>query len=114
VTHLDRWRAPIREPDLARHTAAYPLDDERRERTARWGYPHVFSHWRFHLTLSIRLPAQWLALRRHIEQLAREHFASALSTPLTCNELALFVEPAPGADLILLQRFAMRSSAPPR
>jgi hypothetical protein len=107
VMELDPWRAPISEIELTRYTAARPDDTQRRERAMRWGYPHVLAHWRFHLTLSVPLPPNWLALRRHIEQLAREHFAPALRMPLRVSELALFAEPAPGADLILVQRLSL-------
>jgi len=68
----------------------------------RWGYPWVFGAWRFHMTLTNRVPAG--ALRDDLLAEASEFFAAALCEPLRCDSLALFVEDGPDADLRLLRR----------
>jgi Protein of unknown function (DUF1045) len=111
VRSLETWREPLTAAESARHAARAGADDvERRKRTQRWGYPYVFDHWRFHLTLSIPLPEYSSGVRRSVEALAREHFAPALAVPLMCDELALFVEPAAGDDFVLVQRFRLRAA----
>jgi hypothetical protein len=95
----------FRRPPSAAETAARlkpGLDDAQRRNVARWGYPHVFDQWRFHMTLTESLAPPALAdLAVH----ATRHFAAALAEPLPCDGVALFVEDAPGADFRLLQRF---------
>lgn len=100
VQELDAWRAPPDAAEAARR-AALRLDEEQRALLARWGYPHVLERWRFHLTLSDHAPPPALA-----EQ-ARAHFAAALAAPLRCEDLCLFVEPAPGAPFVLSRRFRL-------
>jgi hypothetical protein len=108
VRLLEPWRYRLSASELARHAARAGADDiDRRRRTQRWGYPHVFEHWRFHMTLTAPLPDHVANVRRNTEALAREHFAAALALPLVCSELAVFVEPEPGADFVLAQRLAL-------
>lgn len=64
VTALDRFRAPPSAAELARRRAAR-LTPEQEAHLLRWGYPHVLDQFRFHMTLTGRLPkaerAQWQA-----------------------------------------------------
>lgn len=105
VTELDAWRAPLSPDELKRRLAA-PLDAIQRELLQRHGYPHVLSRWRFHMTLTDSLPAD-AGLREALYRAAAAHFATALGEPLACDALCLFIEPAPGEPLRLLQRFAL-------
>jgi len=107
VTELDAWRVPPSPDELQRRLAA-PLSAEQVALLHRYGYPHVLAHWRFHMTLSNSLPAD-AALRDAMRQAAARHFAAALALPLTCDALSLFVEPAPGQPLRLLQRCPLAS-----
>ena len=103
VTELDPWRAA---PDAS--------ERQRRERQSRsssgeqkalldtWGYPHVLAHWRFHMTLSDSGPPHADALRQRAEQ----HFAMALSQPLTAAGVALFAQLRVEGPFVLLRRFA--------
>lgn len=105
VQELDDWRAPPEAAETARRQAL-SLDAEQQALLARWGYPHLLQRWRFHLTLSNRAPSAALT------QAAREHFAIALAEPLRCEDLCLFVEPAPGAPLQLARRFRLGAAGP--
>lgn len=107
VTALDPWRAPVTETDMARRLGGLSPDPALEDRLRHWGYPHVFDHWRFHMTLSdtITDPASAAALIVGAER----HFAPALRVPLRCQELCVFVENAPGADFLLLQRLPLQS-----
>lgn len=105
VRELDAFRAPMDDAELARRSAG--LADTQRELLARWGYPQVFDHWRFHMTLSDSLPADAQAERDAIVEDARRHFLAALSLPLACESVSLFVEPAPGEPFVLARRFPL-------
>jgi len=76
--------------DQARRAAG--LGTRERELLARWGYPYVFEHYRFHMTLSDHLDGGSEAERLAV--LAETHFAGALTAEI--DGIALFVEPAPG------------------
>lgn len=104
VRELDAWRAPPDAAETARRRAP-DSDAEQLTLLARWGYPHVLQRWRFHLTLSDREPSAALA------DAARQHFAAALAVPLHCEELCLFVEPAPGAPFQLRRRFRLAAAS---
>jgi putative phosphonate metabolism protein len=106
VRLFDDFRRPATAEETARRLAA-GLDAPRRENVARWGYPHVFEQWRFHMTLSDPLPrdARGGQLRDELLDTARREFAAALAQPLRCDGVALFGEDAPGADFRLVRRF---------
>jgi hypothetical protein len=101
VRQFDEFRRPPSPAETARRLAA-GLDEAQRANLARWGYPHVFDQWRFHMTLTDSLSDD--RLRAALLADAARHFADALAEPLRCEGVALFVEEAPGADFRLLQR----------
>jgi 2'-5' RNA ligase len=57
TTQFDRFRAPMSAQERGRRLAM-PLSPEQVENLDRWGYPYVFAHFRFHMTLTGRLPAE--------------------------------------------------------
>ncbi len=104
VTRLDPLRAALPAAEAARR--AQGLDDEQRALLQRWGYPHVFNRWRFHLTLTDPLPD---AARRDAACVAAQrHFAAALAAPALLASVCLFEEPAPRAPLRLVHRCPLR------
>lgn len=55
VTRLDRHRAPLTDDELTRRRAAN-LTPDQEALLLRWGYPYVLDAFRFHITLSGKLP----------------------------------------------------------
>jgi len=102
VRLFDEFRRPPSPTETARRLAA-GLDEQQRGNVDRWGYPHVFGHWRFHMTLTDSLADD--RLRAELLADATRRFADALAAPLRCDGVALFVEDEPGADFRLLRRF---------
>ena len=90
VRQFDPLRDALSPAELHKRCVGAHVDAGHEARVRRWGYPHVFEHWRFHLTLAQPLPdadgvAGADAGRRHpLEQLARAHFSDALRAPLRC------------------------------
>lgn len=103
VVELDPLRRPMPPAEGARR--AKGLDDFERKLLERWGYPHVLSQWRFHMTLTDPLPDPGARACAMAE--ADAHFAAALRVPLTVRSVCVFVEPAPAAPLRLSRRFAL-------
>jgi putative phosphonate metabolism protein len=104
VQQLDPFRAPPAAAEIARRESQ-PMSDEQRALLARWGYAHVLSQWRFHMTLTDTLTDD--RQRQTLVQRARAHFAPALGTPPACDALCVFVEPAAGEPFVLAHRLPL-------
>lgn len=55
VQQLDRFRAPLSQTELDRRRSAN-LSAEQEQRLQKWGYPHVMDGFRFHMTLTGKMP----------------------------------------------------------
>jgi putative phosphonate metabolism protein len=103
VIELDGFRRPQSAEELA-HRRAADLSARQDQLLAQFGYPFVLDQFRFHMTLTERLPREdsnrlrpWLS----------RYLAEALAVPLRCEDLCLFVQERPGDDFLLLQRSAL-------
>ncbi len=102
VTGLDRFRAPPDADELSRRRK--PGQSVRQEALLTWwGYPHVLGQFRFHMTLTGRLPKPdlpgWAALvSRHLPP---------LPAPFYLDEVALVGERADGM-FQLIERVRLR------
>ncbi|MFN9473893.1 DUF1045 domain-containing protein [Acidovorax sp.] len=99
VTQLHPLAAPLSEPDLARRRAA-GLSPRQDELLQQWGYPFVFEEFRFHMSLTSSLSDADGTVVELVQDAADQFFADL--PPLRFNSLALFSEPTPGADFVLL------------
>ena len=104
VEGLDRFRAPAGEAELARRRAA-GLTPAQEQNLARWGYPYVMEAFRFHITLSGKLPKPELAA---VEAALGRALVPLLPAPFEINELALVGEDAAGR-FHLVHRYALSS-----
>lgn len=73
VRDLDGFRAPATDAELARRRKS-GLSERQDSLLVQWGYPHVMEEFRFHLTLSGRLPRQEISVwaekvERHLPDL---------------------------------------------
>ncbi|MGP1355421.1 DUF1045 domain-containing protein [Roseicyclus sp.] len=92
VAALDAFRAPPSGAELARRRKSGLTD--RQDRLLRdWGYPYVMEEFRFHLTLTGKLPLDDAETAR--AALAR-HFAPLLPAPFRIASLCLVGEDAEG------------------
>lgn len=107
VGELDPLRSPMAAAELERRSAG--LDDDQRERLRRWGYPHVFERWRFHVTLSDPLVAA--ADREALCRAAEAHFREALAVPVVARSVCIAEEPAAGVPLRLAARLPLLGAA---
>jgi len=84
VCKLDEFRRPAEESELARRRRAGP--SARQEALlAQWGYPYVLEEFRFHLTLSGRLPQA----ERPVWVERAQRFLPDLPAPFILDQIAL-------------------------
>lgn len=93
VVALDKFRAPLSEQDLARRKPE-TLSPSQLRNLQQWGYPYIFDDFRFHMTLTDRIEDKD---RPKIATILDDFFAPVLTDRVEINNLALFVEPEPGA-----------------
>ena len=86
VEYFDDFRAPLTEAEIARRKPE-TLSPQQRRKLVDWGYPYVGDDFRFHLTLTGRLPET--AARAVIEEL-EPYIAPLLPEPLIIDHIYLF------------------------
>ncbi len=101
VEALDAFRAPPDEAELARRRKAR-LSERQEALLQRWGYPYVMEEFRFHLTLTGRLPVDKIT---HWTDTVRAHLPP-LPAPFVMDTVALVGEREDGR-FELIQRYTL-------
>lgn len=102
VEALDSHRAPLEEAELARRRGK-GLAPALEANLNKWGYPYVMEHFRFHMTLTGRLPAE---TRAQVLAALAPRLEPLLPVPFTLRELCLFAE-RPDGRFVILHRYAL-------
>ncbi|MDZ4789832.1 MAG: DUF1045 domain-containing protein [Hyphomicrobiales bacterium] len=102
VTHFDRFRAPFTDADRARRPQNLP--PEQATLMEQFGYPYIFSEFRFHVTVAGRLPQSELEIV--VDALAHT-CAAFTASPLKIEELCLFSDPGGEGPFRLIERFPL-------
>ncbi len=97
VETFEPFRAPLSPEDIERRNPEN-LSPAQLKNLHKWGYPYVFEDFRFHMTLTGRVPQNEAA---RMERAIDGFFGPLLSEPLEIASLALFVEPEPGAPFLV-------------
>lgn len=97
VLEFDRFRAPLGEDEIARRQTERMHPQELRY-LQQWGYPYVFDSFRFHMTLTGRIPPEE---SERMRRTLADFFGPILQEPVEIANLALFVESEPGAPFIV-------------
>ncbi|MFK4823215.1 DUF1045 domain-containing protein [Paenochrobactrum sp. BZR 588] len=93
VTALDKFRAPLSGQDFDRRKPE-TLEPAQLRNLQQWGYPYVFDEFHFHMTLTDKIEEKH---RPKIAAILDDFFAPVLTDSVEISNLALFVEPEPGA-----------------
>lgn len=101
------FRAPLSAVDIERRRPDL-MTKRQRELFEQWGYPFVFDEFRFHLTLTDRVPAERSAA---IDTAIAAHFAEVIGLDVPVRSIALFVEPAPGEPFEIVSVHPLRGDA---
>src|ERR1700742_59880 len=107
VSEFDEYRAPLGAEDRARRNPDR-LTPRPRDYLDRWGYPYVMEEFRFHMTLTGRLPAE-----RHETILAilRQRFAALELSELAVDSIAVLRQQDAASRFRVVQRYALTSKA---
>jgi len=106
VRDLDGFRQPPSDDELARRRLS-ELTPSQDRHLAEWGYPYVFGDFRFHMTLTERLPPNYI---ERFKSAAEMHFAPILVEPVTIDGLTLFTEASRGVPFFAAGQFPFSSS----
>ncbi len=106
VTELHPCAAPLGDSELQRRRKAH-LTARQDQLLVRWGYPYVLEEFRFHCSLTGSLSQLSAPHIQAVAQAARAAFDAHGSCRF--DTLALFAEPTPGADFMLLEHFNFRT-----
>ena len=101
VHDFDDFRAPATATELARRRAGN-LSQRQNLLLARWGYPYVMEEFRFHLTLTDKLPPE---RRKAVRAALAPLVASFPHEPFAVDGVTLFVEHTPGEPFTVVRRF---------
>jgi len=102
---FDPFRAPLSPEDHARRNPA-ALTPRQRDYLDRWGYPYVFEEFRFHMTLTGRLPAE---RREQVVAMLRERFAATGIGPLAIDAIALCRQDNPNSRFRVIGRWQLQN-----
>ena len=110
VRRFDDFRAPMTGAELARHDRA-ALTPRQRELLKTWGYPYVLDEFRFHLTVTDRVPDEQ---RPAVERALSDWFAALLGADVPVDAVAVFTEAEPGAPFELHSVHDLKPDRPQR
>jgi putative phosphonate metabolism protein len=105
VTHFEPFRQPLAAGDRDSR-AAKGLSRRQIELLDQYGYPYVMEEFRFHMTLTDRLPE---IQRQTMMDVAQSWFAPALIDQLMLDRLSLFAEPEKGAPFVRVADYPLTS-----
>jgi putative phosphonate metabolism protein len=88
VKTFEPFRAPLSDHDIARRKPE-GLTEPQRANLLRWGYPYVNDEFRFHMTLTGRVPSE---RQPELQEVLSERFAEHTGKPLDISGLAIFAE----------------------
>lgn len=107
VTHFRPLLAPMSVTEREKRLKG-GLTARQTELLDEFGYPYVMEEFRFHMTLTDRLPE---AERTRYLEAATARFAEALAEPVTIDRIAIFKESEPGAPFLRIADFPLTGRA---
>ncbi len=105
VRAFEPVRAPLGPAELARRKPE-SLSERQRAYLTDWGYPYVFEEFRFHMTLTGRVPEDAAPA---VEAMLLARFEPVLGQPLRIGSLALFCESGPGQPFLVHSLHSLRT-----
>jgi putative phosphonate metabolism protein len=103
VSRFDSFRAPLTASDRARRNPD-GLPPRQRDYLERWGYPYVMEEFRFHMTLTGRLPAE---RRETVLTILRQRFAALDMNSIAVDRLALFKQSDSSSGFLIVRQYSL-------
>jgi hypothetical protein len=108
TTLFDAYRSPITLQERARRIAL-KLNEEQIRNLDRWGYPYVLSQYRFHMTLTGKVPAE---RRKAIFVVLLKAFRqSGVEASVAVDRVALVMRETPDAAFRVVSDTTLRAGA---
>jgi putative phosphonate metabolism protein len=108
TTIFDAYRAPITPQERARRVAL-KLNEEQIRNLDRWGYPYVLSQFRFHMTLTGRIPA---SRRKAILAVLQDGFRRmAIEGSIAVDRVILVKQESPDASFRMVSDAVLGAGA---
>jgi putative phosphonate metabolism protein len=108
TTIFDAYRAPITPQERARRIAL-KLNDEQVRNLDRWGYPYVLSQYRFHMTLTGKVPA---GRRKAVLAILLQGFRrSGVEPSVAIDRVALVKQDSPDGSFRVVSDVALGTGA---
>jgi putative phosphonate metabolism protein len=104
ISAFDGFRAPLTLADRERRNPER-LTPRQRDYLDRWGYPYVMEEFRFHMTLTGRLPDE---RREAVLAELRRRFAAIELETLAIDSIAVFRQPDAKSRFRIVQRFELK------
>jgi len=102
VTELDPFRRPPSAEELARRRSV-GLTAAQDRLLERWGYPYVLDEFRFHLTLTGKIPTS--QERERLRAALAPLLSPVLHTPIQIRDICVFRQRCPKEPFAVMQRF---------
>lgn len=106
VTQLQPLAAPLSTAELQRRRKTNLLPDQD-ALLLRWGYPYVMEYFRFHCSLTGSLRGVKPQQMQSLQDAAHAWFGALPRCRF--DSLALFAEPTPGADMVLVEHVRLKA-----
>jgi len=103
VSAFDEFRTPLTPADRARRNPGR-LTPRQRDYLDHWGYPYVMEEYRFHMTLTGRLPDD---RRKTVLAELRRRFATIELESLVIDAIAVFMQPDAKSKFSIVQRYEL-------
>ena len=104
VREVDAFREPLTKEELAirRSKGLTPSQDKN---LIKWGYPYVFSEFRFHMTLTAKIPLS--KEQAIIYDAIQRHFSKSLKKSVKVEYACLFHQTNRQAPFFLVDQFKL-------
>jgi len=102
VENLDQFRAPLHQKEIDKRRMSN-LNTSEDKNLLKWGYPYVFNDFRFHMTLTEKIPCR--SDQEFMVNAASSHFSADLDRATKVNSISLFFQESSEADFLQIQQF---------
>ena len=104
VENLDQFRAPLHQKEIDKRRMS-DLTTSQDKNLLKWGYPYVFNDFRFHMTLTEKIPCK--SDQELMVNLASLYFSENLDHTTKVSSISLFFQESSEANFLQIQQFAL-------